>query len=88
MIHYIPPTPEDLMRLKADLNKSSNDMAELFGVSTGRQWRKYMSETEPRDMGMHMLFFAMARLELDPKTFERVLDRMRSVGATIEIDET
>jgi hypothetical protein len=87
MTNYTPPTPEDLLRLKTELGKSSNEMAELFGVTTGRQWRKYTSSIDQRDMGMHMLFFAMARLELEPEAIERVLTRMRSVGATIEIDE-
>lgn len=75
-------------RLKQELGKSSTEMAELFGVSSGRQWRKYMAAdaNNSRDMGMHMLFFAMARLELDPQTLERVLDRMRAAGATIELD--
>ena len=76
-------------RLKQELGKSSTEMAELFGVSSGRQWRKYMAAdaNNSRDMGMHMLFFAMARLELDPQTLERVLDRMRAAGATIELDK-
>ncbi|PRX26830.1 hypothetical protein B0G75_117114 [Paraburkholderia sp. BL18I3N2] len=76
-------------RLKQELGKSSTEMAELFGVSSGRQWRKYMAAdaTNSRDMGMHMLFFAMARLELDPQTLERILDRMRAAGATIELNK-
>ncbi|VBF96437.1 XRE family transcriptional regulator [Burkholderia pseudomallei] len=89
MITYTPPSPEDMERLKQELGKSSTEMAELFGVSTGRQWRKYMAAdaNNSRDMGMHMLFFAMARLELDSQTFERVLGRMRASGATIELDK-
>lgn len=65
-------------------------MAELFGVSSGRQWRKYMStdSSHMRSMGMHMLFFAMARLELDTATLERILDRMRAAGATVDLDAT
>ncbi|MET3229972.1 UNVERIFIED_ORG: hypothetical protein ABIC54_002157 [Burkholderia sp. 1263] len=76
-------------RLKRELGKSSTEMAELFGVSSGRQWRKYMAAdaNNSRDMGMHMLFFAMARLELDPETLNRILDRMRAAGATIELDK-
>ncbi len=88
MTTYIAPTPEELLQLKSDLGKSSTEMAELFGVATGRQWRKYTSSTDQRDMGLHMLFFAMARLELDTETIERVLARMRAVGATIDLDET
>ncbi|WP_322095183.1 XRE family transcriptional regulator [Paraburkholderia bannensis] len=78
-----------MKRLKDLLGKSSTEMAELFGVSSGAQWRKYMSADakNTRDMGMHMLFFAMARLELEPAALERVLDRMRAAGATIELDK-
>ncbi|CAM2158384.1 XRE family transcriptional regulator [Paraburkholderia tropica] len=88
MTSYTAPSPDDMERLKQELGKSSTEMAELFGVSSGRQWRKYMAAdaNNSRDMGMHMLFFAMARLELDPQTLERVLDRMRAAGATIELD--
>jgi len=89
MTTYTPPSQDDMERLKQELGKSSTEMAELFGVSSGRQWRKYMAAdaNNSRDMGMHMLFFAMARLELDPQTLERVLDRMRAAGATIELDK-
>ncbi|MNT92660.1 hypothetical protein D3C72_2339800 [compost metagenome] len=59
-------------------------MAELFGVADGRQWRKYSGGD--REMSMQMLFFALARLELDAKTLERVLNRMREIGATIDLD--
>ncbi|RQV69821.1 XRE family transcriptional regulator [Burkholderia cenocepacia] len=87
-MQYLPPTAEDMERLKQALGKSSTEMAELFGVTTGRQWRKYMAAdaSNSRDMGMHMLFFAMARLELDTETFDRIVNRMRAVGATIELD--
>ena len=85
-MHFTPPTPEDLERLKQELGYSSTQMAELFGVSNGRQWRKYTSNTDRRDMGLHMLFFAMARLELDAETIERVLDRMRHAGASVNLD--
>jgi hypothetical protein len=89
MTHYTPPSADDLKRLKETLGKSSTEMAELFGVASGAQWRKYMAADSAnlRDMGMHMLFFAMARLELDPDTLERVLARMRATGATIELDK-
>jgi hypothetical protein len=35
-----------------------------------------------------MLFFAMARLELPPEDIERVLDRMRKVGASVDLSAT
>lgn len=74
--------------LKTELGKSSSEMAKLFGISTGRAWRRYASDVEgnSRDMGMHMLFFAMARLELDAATFDRIIERMRKVGAVIDLD--
>ncbi|WP_024901559.1 hypothetical protein [Robbsia andropogonis] len=89
MTHYTPPTAGDLKTLKEGLGKSSTEMAELFGVTTGAQWRKYMAadSANRRDMGLHMLFFAAARLELDTDTLNRILDRMRAVGATIDLDQ-
>ncbi|KAK43626.1 hypothetical protein BG58_31345 [Caballeronia jiangsuensis] len=88
-MQYAPPSADDLKKLKDSLGKSSTEMAELFGVTSGSQWRKYMVADSPnrRDMGLHMLFFAMARLELDEQTMERVLKRMRAAGATVELDQ-
>jgi len=89
-MHYTPPPPEALEALKIELRKSSGEMAELFGLAGARQWRRYTSQANDpqnrRDMGAHMLFFAMARLELDAATVERVLARMRKVGAQIDLD--
>jgi hypothetical protein len=86
---YIPPTPDDLDRLKEELGYSSSQMADLFGVATGRQFRRYTSKsddtTNKRDMGMHMLFFAMARLQLSPREVEDIVKRMRAVGATVDL---
>jgi hypothetical protein len=87
-MRYIPPTPGDLEKLKQELELSSAQMADLFGVQGGRQWRKYTGGETPREISPHILFFAMARLELDAEAIERVLARMRSVGASIELDET
>jgi hypothetical protein len=83
---YKPPSPQDLERLKGELGLSASKMASLFGVSSGRQWRNYTGGEKPRDMNPHMLFFAMARLELSPDMIERILDRMRRVGATIDLN--
>ena len=82
---YSPPSPESLAELKAELGLSSAQMAHLFGVSDGRQFRKYTGGD--REMSAQILFFAMARLELSPEEFERVLNRMRALGATIELPE-
>ncbi|WOD18965.1 XRE family transcriptional regulator [Paraburkholderia kirstenboschensis] len=86
-MRYTPPTPSDLEKLKQELKLSSAQMAELFGVQGGRQWRKYTGGETPREISPHLLFFAMARLELDAETIDRVLARMRSIGATIELDK-
>lgn len=72
------------MKLKTDLGLSSAEMAKLFGVSDGRQWRKYTGGE--REISPQILFFAMARLELDAETVERILNRMRTVGAHIELE--
>lgn len=86
---YTPPTPDDLDRLKEELGYSSSQMADLFGVATGRQFRRYTSKSEDtmnkRDMGMHMLFFAMARLQLSPEEIEVIVKRMRAAGATVDL---
>jgi transcriptional regulator with XRE-family HTH domain len=80
---YAPPSPEALKALKAELGLSSAQMAQLFGVADGRQWRKYTGGD--REISPQILFFAMARLELDEAVIERILDRMRRAGATIDL---
>lgn len=88
-MHYEAPTPDQLERLKDGLGKSSGEMADLFGLAGGRQWRRYTSlANDPknkRDMGMHMLFFAIARLQLSAEAIESVLAAMRQAGATIDL---
>jgi predicted transcriptional regulator len=44
---YTPPTPEDLERLKSKLGYTGNQMAELAGVASNSQWRKYTGGSEP-----------------------------------------
>lgn len=82
-ILYSPPSTESLAKLKARLNLSSSGMAELFGSEEPRTWRKYAGGE--RQVSAQTLFFAMAQLELTPKEIERVLNRMRELGAQIEI---
>ncbi|MBB3256847.1 hypothetical protein F4827_001693 [Paraburkholderia bannensis] len=83
---YHPPSPEDLARLKEELGLSSAQMAKLFGLSGGRHWRKYTGGEQPQPISPLPLFFAMAQLELDAETIERVLQRMRHIGATIDLN--
>jgi catechol 2,3-dioxygenase-like lactoylglutathione lyase family enzyme len=84
-MHYVPPTTEDLAKLKAKLGYTGSQMAELFGVSSDKQWRKYTGGQQPREVSPHMLFFAMARLALKQKDVEAVLAEMRQAGATIDL---
>ncbi|PLT20477.1 transcriptional regulator [Ralstonia mannitolilytica] len=83
---YSPPTPDDLRKLKEALGYTGEQMASLFGLAGNNQWRKYTGGEQPRDMSAQMLFFGLARLELDEKSIERVLERMRTAGATIDLD--
>lgn len=83
---YLPPSPEDLARLKEELGLSSAQMANLFGLSGGRHWRKYTGGEQPQPISPLPLFFAAARMELDEKTIEKVLQRMRHIGATIDLN--
>lgn len=84
-IDYSPPTPEELRKLKETLGYTGEQMASLFGLAGNNQWRKYTGGEQPRDMSAQMLFFGLARLELDENAIARVLDRMRKVGATIDL---
>lgn len=86
-MRYIPPIPEDFQRLKNELGRTGEQMAELFGVAGGQQWRKYTGGTQPREMSPQMLFFGAARLALTADELNRVLDRMREIGAQIDLSD-
>lgn len=83
-MNYTPPSTQDLAALKHSLNLTGAQMAELFGLAGDQQWRKYTGGQQPRPMGMQMLFYAMARLELDEAAIARVFDRMRQTGARVD----
>lgn len=83
---YTAPTAEDFQRLKNELGRTGEQMAELFAVASGQQWRKYTGGISPREMSPQMLFFGAARLVLSNDEFERVLAKMREIGAQIEVD--
>jgi hypothetical protein len=86
---YKAPAPEDVERLKKELGLNGSQMAELFGVFDNRAFRRYTSTSHDpknrRELSAHMLFFAMARLELSADIIERILARMRHAGAEIEL---
>jgi hypothetical protein len=88
-MHYKAPAPEDIERLKKELGYNGTQMAKLFGVADHRAFRRYTSPsgTNRREISAHMLFFAMARLELSAESIERVLDRMRRTGAEIALGD-
>lgn len=83
MIEYTPPTTDDLRELKERLGLTGEQMAALASVAGGQQWRKYTGGAEPRAVGLHMLFFMAARLVLRPSELQRVVDEMRSIGASV-----
>ncbi|MFM0351446.1 response regulator [Paraburkholderia sp. RL17-347-BIC-D] len=82
---YTPPSPEELQHLKDELGFTSLQMAELFGLSSGRHWRSYTEQNNPRSIGAQTLFFGLSRLELDEATIARVLKRMRQAGAHVDL---
>ncbi|MGF6923388.1 XRE family transcriptional regulator [Paraburkholderia sp. 40] len=85
-MRYAPPSTQSLAMLKETLGYKGSQMADLFGVSSDKQWRKYTGGTRPREVSAHMLFFAMARLILKQKDIEAVLEKMREGGAEIDLN--
>ena len=81
---YTPPGAADLRRLKDELEKTSEQMAELFALAGGQQWRKYTGGESPRVMGEDRLFYAAARLALTDDEPGRVYAKMRDIGATLD----
>lgn len=80
---YTPPTPDDLEKLKTDLGYTGTQMADLAGVASNSQWRKYTGGAEPRAMSPHILFFVAAQLALGESDLSKVLDKMKEIGAEI-----
>ncbi|MBN5183896.1 XRE family transcriptional regulator [Serratia marcescens] len=81
---YTPPTPDDLENLKTELGYTGTQMADLAGVASNSQWRKYTGGAEPRAMSPHILFFVAAQLALSERDLSKVLDKMREIGAKID----
>lgn len=80
---YAPPTPEDLNQLKEQLGYTGTQMADLAGVASNSQWRKYTGGESPRAMSPHILFFIAAQLALSNKELDSVMKKMQEIGATI-----
>ncbi|MBE5251747.1 helix-turn-helix domain-containing protein [Mixta mediterraneensis] len=81
---YSPPTTDDLIRLKDELGYTGNQMADLAGVASNSQWRKYTGGESPRDMSPHILFFMAAQLALSEEDLNKVLKKMQHIGAEIK----
>lgn len=81
--NYIPPTPDDLTSLKEQLGFTGNQMADLAGVASNSQWRKYTGGESPRAMSPHILFYMAAQLSLSEDELAKVLGKMRDMGAKI-----
>ncbi len=43
-MHYKAPSASDFQSLKNELDKTGEQIAELFGIAGGQQWRKYTGE--------------------------------------------
>lgn len=80
---YTPPTPDNLNQLKDELSYTGNQMADLAGVASNSQWRKYTGGKSPRTMSPHILFFIAAQLALEKNDLKHVLDKMREIGAQL-----
>ncbi|WP_328586146.1 hypothetical protein [Chitinasiproducens palmae] len=71
--------------MKDELGFTGEQMADLFGVAGGQQWRKYTGGATPREMSPHMLFFGAARLVLTDEQLASVVQRMRQAGAEVDL---
>ncbi len=80
---YTPPTTDDLENLKTELGYTGTQMADLAGVASNSQWRKYTGGAEPRAMSPHILFFVAAQLALSERDLLKVLNKMKKIGAGI-----
>lgn len=80
---YVPPTPEELNKLKDELSYTGTQMADLAGVASNSQWRKYTGGESPRALSPHILFYVAAQLVLNENELSRVLQKMKDIGATV-----
>lgn len=81
---YTPPSSADLSALKDELGLTGNAMADLAGVASNSQWRKYTGGESPRAMSQHILFYMAAQLTLSPEQLDLVLKKMAEIGAQIK----
>jgi hypothetical protein len=82
-IKYEAPTPKDLRDLKDRLGYSGKQMADLFGLASAQQFRKYCGDSAPREMSLPMLFLAGALLHPSKRVVD-IFVWCKEVGAKIE----
>lgn len=86
---YQPPPREELLRLRdEELDFTNAQMAAMFGLSSGGQFHKYISEKDRREMGFHVLMYGMLQLALRDgyvTSVEQLHEMARSYGALIEL---
>ncbi|WP_445495231.1 XRE family transcriptional regulator [Photorhabdus sp. SF281] len=81
--NYSPPTTEDLIKLKDALGFTGEQMTDLAGISGNNQWRKYTGGKMPRVMSPHILFYIAVQLTLSESDLNRILTKMREIGANV-----
>lgn len=86
--NYAPPDVQSLQRLQDRLGFSDARMAELAGLDAATPWPGFVGGPEPRTLGRQRLFYMMARLTLDERQWQRVLDAMREAGARFDYEVT
>lgn len=84
---YAPPDAQSLQRLQDKLGFSDARMAELAGLDAATPWPSYVGGPEPRGLGRQRLFYMMARLTLDERQWQKVLEAMREAGARFNYED-
>lgn len=88
-MHYEPIPREGLQRLKEELAYTNGQMADLFGLATGRQFHKYLSTEYQRVMGFHVLMYGMLGVAFHRRirvsSVEVLFEIAREYGATIDL---
>lgn len=84
---YTAPTQEQLRKLKDQLGLTGDQMAQVFGLASGVQWRKYSCGSQHlRDLPLQRAFYMAALQVLTNDEIERVRVYMASFGAKWERD--
>jgi len=78
----VPPSPDDLQRLKNDLGYTGRQMAALACVGE-QHWRKYTGGATPRSIEYANLFHLAALLTLPPESIQRIREKMTEIGASL-----